>query len=305
MKEQDNNSTNFVSEMAILRRENPWRVFVSYCSEYMPYEFEQFQDFKWLYAACDMKDIGKYVAKYNNKKERISTNCFYFNLDPQPWIGKWNVDKEEDLPELVILSLNPGIGYFNFIVKECESYCTLKRNGEYYYDLMLRSFTGKVASSEMLLNPIWQHYNGYYWLEKLYEIFDENKEELLFQRKYSSRLYRNFDKIMFMDICPYHSIGSNAFCNLVLKGQKPLFESMNFTKKLVEMFMNYGRKIIVARGSSHWIKLVGGLETYGNCYKLSSSQNTSITKGNIIRCSHQLQDEREKAYEEIKSIFLD
>lgn len=296
MKKDRNNIDNFKAELAQLRAKNPWVYFDCPCGTYMPFLSEQSIKSKWIFALCDETAIERYVEK--KKKSVKQTNKFFFNLDPAPWIGKWNVEKEDELPELVILSLNPGIGYNNFIIKETESYCTIKRNGEIYHELMRTWLYGNATSSEILLNPVWQHYNGYYWLKKLSELCGIDKD-CLFLRNYSDDFRKKLDKIMFIDLCPYHSINRSAVGKLLTNDNKPIFKSMEFTKRLVKMFIRHEKKIIISRPQNDWIKFVSELETYEHCYILSSSQNASISSGNVIHYSDKDKESSKELKQEV------
>lgn len=251
---------------------------------YLPLINDQFDEDRWYYAKDDDINVLKQCIGNTQQGDTPNMKKFFFNLDPQPWIGRWNVNNEDELPNLVILSQNPGIGDHNFLDLKCECPKKAQENGKKYYELMMRLFEGKALSSEILLDPLFQHYNGTYWLKKLAPLFKKIDIEiidtdLLFLRKYPNSLKEILDRIMFVDLCPYHSLNANALGTL-MKGNVPKFKSMNFTKRLVEMFMDKGKKIIITRASTKWKEFIPRLKDYGNIYTLNSKQNASVSEHN-------------------------
>lgn len=273
---------------------------------YLPLIKDQFDEDRWYYANDD--DIKVLKQCVGNAQEGASPDMkkFFFNLDPQPWIGRWNVERKEELPEIVILSLNPGIGDSNFLDIECESIDKAMDNGRKYYNLMTRLFSGEAATSEIILDPIWQHYNGSYWLEKLFPLIEEieerkiEKTDLLYLKKYSDRLKSMFDRIMFIDLCPYHSLNASALGTLV-KRNETKFKSMGFTKKLVEMFIKQNRKIVIARARTLWEELVPSLKCNETTYRLRSRQNVTFSDKNCCKSN----GDGENVFNEILNLLKD
>lgn len=258
---------------------------------YMPIFDEQGKEERWYCANVD-RDTIKYFLPQD--KEYPNMSYPFFNLDPQPWIGKWNVDDPNELPKVIILSFNPCIGSSNFIDLECESCGKAQGKGEKYYELMKKVYQGEASTSELVLSPLWQRYNGTYWLEKLHAVCKSvcniEKAELFSQKNDSAELKNVLDKIMIIDLCPYHSLRKKPFISLFNENGSSKLESMNFTKNLVEMLLYYNRKIIVARSVSEWTKFVKKLEGNNNCYGLSSTQRISITENNCCTLDKKTKD---------------
>lgn len=261
------------------KQENPWaKLHEPDCTGcYMPLIDNQFNKAKWYYAEKDLPKINDLIRESNGTPDMLLP---FFNLDPAPWIGRWNVESDEQLPEIVILSQNPGICDRNFLDVKCESLDKARENGQKYYKLIKRWLEGKATSSEILLDPVWQHYNGTYWLERLNEVLNMEKKELIYNKSYSQKVHDILNKIIFIDLCPYHSLDGNAFKKLVSSKGVPAFDSMGFTQQLVKMFITYKKKIIIARSGTIWETFVESLKDYDYRYKLSSNQNTSITPNN-------------------------
>lgn len=259
---------------------NPWAILHEPDNGcvYWPNINDQSNVRSWYYAENDVKVVKSVLP---TKSEFPNLSLPFFNIDPQPWIGRWNVERKEELPKVIILALNPSIGPSNFIDFDCESLDKARDNGKQYHKLMKKILSGKASTSEILLNPIWQHYNGTYWLEKLHEVLNVHPSELIITKHYTEDIKKILDKIMFIELCPYHSLNGAAMRTLLGKdGATCKFPSMNFTISLVKMLKEEGRTILITRSLSEWTKLIDGLYNYEKCYRLSSWQNTAITVGN-------------------------
>lgn len=281
-------------QLADLKEKNPWLNVRGPQNCYMPRKCEQGDSQKWYYAECDNIKEGNTT---------IDGNGVFFNLDPAPWIGRWNVENEEDLPKLVVLSLNPGIGDDNFIKNDDDNSDDLTKRGERYYKLMQKWFRGEAKSSEILFDKDWQYYNGDYWIKRMWKLackvcnisnltYKDFKKLNNFEKEQIKKL---FDKILFIDLFPYHSKSSVA---LEIEKEnndfKPKFESMDFTRELVEWLIKNDVTFVYARSQWLWEMHVKELATYDKCFSLLNPQSTYFTENNCCTARRKYIDNNPK-----------
>jgi hypothetical protein len=274
-----------------LRNENPWKSLAEDLNKpsfiYNPNEKE-----KLLLAECDNKkgDKCNVFEDYNEKhKEKSIDKKLLFNLDPAPWIGRWNVQDEKDLPKFAILSLNPGIvktpcGNLPDGKCNCCNRCSETKSCNWapladdeerlkYQALMAKWLLGEATLSEIVCDKTWQKRNGNYWGKHLEEICQSvYADQETISDDDRKKLY---DKIIAIEFCPYHSFDAKAF-----NKDKLVFPSMNFTFRLVKFLINNGVKLFIARSVHQWSYRID--EQNRPYLTTSSNCNTSITANNCI-----------------------
>lgn len=290
-------------------KDNPWLKLEGPKDAYVPLKAEQKDKSKWYFVP---EDEGM-LKELSNKEDGM-----YYNLDPQPWLGKWNVNDKDSLPRLVVLSLNPGIDDFNFVEDHSDE--TEEANyqrGKRYNSLMKKWFRGEASASDILFDEDFRHYNGDYWIGKMWNLCCEicnikGKRYSVFNdfEKLSDKEQQGmkdvFNKILFVDLFPYHSKSSNALkIKIGKEGFSPKLKSMEFTEKLLNWLMQNEVTFIYARSQRLWELHVKDLERYKNCYSLSSPQNTCFSKENCCttRRKYSPNNPNISVYEEITKIL--
>lgn len=293
-------------------KDNPWIDLKGPQDSYMPFKTEQKDQSKWYYAFND--DIcGISEIKALGEQE----DGMYYNLDPQPWIGKWNVNDRKDLPKIVVLSLNPGIGKddFNFIKREYGE--SDRQRGERYYKLMKECYTGEKNTFDVLFNPDFICYNSDYWIKRMWNLVCnvcgitplrykgiKTFENLILKDK--KKIEKTFNKILFMDLFPYHSYNAKGL-NIEVKDNvfTPQFKSMEFTKDIVKWLIKNKVTFIYARSQWLWEMYVEELKTYDKCFGLVNPQGTYFTEENCCtaRCKYIKRNSNTTVFEKITKIL--
>lgn len=272
-------------------KQNPWLEVVG-PHTYLPKEEQTDKDKWWYYAKED-------ELCANEDLKKLSEDGMCYNLDPQPWIGRWNVHDKESLPKIVVLSLNPGVSSEgqNFIPEDYdESYV---QRGTRYYELMKKIYSGTMKTSDILFDEDYIHYNTDYWIKRMWKLVCNvcgispvpkyNIKELINGQKETENIRKikdTFDKILFLDLFPYHSHDAKALNIKIDKDKKkneftPQFESMKFTRELVKWLIKNKVTFIYTRSQRLWEMYVDGLETYDKCFCLANPQGTYFTENNF------------------------
>lgn len=275
-----------------LESKNPWREVVG-PQTYLPLNGEQKEKHKdkWYYAEVDK-------LRDHEDLKNLSIKGMYYNLDPQPWIGRWNVHDKESLPKIVVLSLNPGVDSKGRNFRHEDNDESYVQRGERYYKLMKEIYSGTKKTSDVLFDEDYIHYNTDYWIKRMWKLVCKvcefspvpkyNIKELINGQKKTEEIRKikdTFDKILFLDLFPYHSHDAKAL-NIKIdkdkkKGFTPQFKSMEFTRELVKWLIKNKVTFIYTYGQRRWEMYVDGLETYDKCFCLENPQGTHFTENNF------------------------
>lgn len=297
MNIEDLNEENCWAELAKDLEENK--------KEFRPYKRDD-ENYR-LYLECD-KSIVKENTKLvdnNTGKEPGIPEKFYFCLEPTPWVGGWNTknNPKMSIPKIVILSMNPGIDteWINFD----DSFESDEKKRIAYQKLWAKNLKGEATFADVLFNteeekeekPLWGIEGRKYWIEHLLSLYIAyTRKEIPDKKKFTEELLKMnradiersstysdmipfFDKIITIEIFPYHSFNGKGIKDLE-NYKQALNARQQFTKDLVTFLLkNKETKIIITRGASKWGELVPELNE-NEVILLSSIRNTCITENN-------------------------